>query len=134
MSRQHIFNHFSQINHSQNLISVKHESIKKIGIPEPVKIPYFYDHKKHSFYHKGMNIQNKRSKTPTKYFLKGNLRRPATVPQKNEKMKEYNQNIKKRLTSSIIESMKYDKCRMLSPMLKPVRLSYDNSNKQKEFL
>jgi hypothetical protein len=49
-------------------------------------------------------------------------------------MKVCNQNIKKRLTSSMIQSMKYDKCRVPSPMLKPVRLSYDNSNKQKEFL
>ena len=91
-------------------------------------MPFFSDHEKHSFYHRGMDIQNKRSKTPTKYFLKGNLRKPATAPQKNEDMKERKQNNKKRLTSSMIQSKKYDKCKVPTPMLKPIRLSYYNEN------
>ena len=140
-SRQHNLNHFNQINHSHNLIRVKHESIKKVGTPEPVKMPYFYDDKKHSIYHKETNLQNKRTKTPTKYFLKGyrkdanmnmnvnlslSLRRPATAPQKNKEMKESKPTPKKRLASPMIKSMllkkeekmKYDKYRVPSPMLK----------------
>ena len=62
------------------------------------------------------------------------LRRPATAPQKNKEMKERKQNIKKRLTSPETNSMNYDKYRVPSPILKHVRLSYDNSNKQNQFI
>ena len=52
-----------------------------------------------------------------------NLKRPATAPQKNKEMKEWKQNNKNRLTSSMISSKKYNKYRVPSLMLKHIRLS-----------